>query len=302
MSALVTMKDLLEAGVHFGHQTSRWNPKMKPYIFGARNGIYIIDLQKTVGLVRDALKKVTELGAQGKKVLFVGTKAQARDVMREQAERCGCPYVSERWLGGTLTNFVTIQGCVNTLEKIQSKKDSGAFDQLPNKEKAATDKEYDRLMKNLGGIRKMSDLPGALFVVDPSKEHNAVAEARVLGIPVISITDTNCDPDLIDFVIPGNDDALKSIRLFATAVADAVLDGAKLFEDRVRAIQDKREIEAKIAITQPQKVEDSKPKAAAVQGSGTALSATDREGRTVNVSRKVTSRPTDKGDAPGEKN
>lgn len=283
MSALVTMKDLLEAGVHFGHQTSRWNPKMKPYIFGARNGIYIIDLQKTVGLVRDALKKVTELGAQGKKVLFVGTKAQARDVMREQAERCGCPYVSERWLGGTLTNFVTIQGCINSLEKIQSKKDSGAFDQLPNKEKAATEKEYERLMKNLGGIRKMGDLPGAIFIVDPSKEHNAVAEARVLGIPIIAITDTNCDPDLIDFVIPGNDDALKSIRLFATAVADAVLDGAKLFEERVRAIQDKREIEAKIAITSAPKVEEPKARSS-------GASTTDREGRTVNVSRKMTAR------------
>ena len=298
MPATVTMKDLLEAGVHFGHQTSRWNPKMKPYIFGARNGIYIIDLQKTVGLAKDALKIVTELGAQGKKVLFVGTKAQARDTIKEQAERCGCPYVIERWLGGSLTNFKTIQGCLGTLEKIQGKKDSGAFDQLPNKEKAATDKEYDRLLRNLGGIRQMSDLPGAMFVVDPHKEHNAVAEARTLGIPVIAITDTNCDPDLIDFVIPGNDDALKSIRLFASAIADAVLDGAKAFEERVRAIHDKREIEAKIAASNEAENPTPRPARPAPRDNKTT---TDREGRTVDVGRKLVK--SNKGDAPaGESN
>jgi small subunit ribosomal protein S2 len=283
MPAQVTMKDLLEAGVHFGHQTSRWNPKMKPYIFGARNGIYIIDLQKTVLLAKDALKIVTDLGAKGKKVLFVGTKAQARDVIRENAERCGCPYVVERWLGGTLTNFQTIQSCINTLEKIQEKKDSGAFDQMPNKEKAATDKEYDRLLKNLGGVRKMGDLPGALFIVDPVKEHNAVAEAKVLGIPVIAITDTNCDPDVIDFVIPGNDDALKSIRLFAGAIADAVLDGARAFEERARSLQDKKEIEMKKAQVEAAENAKTAPKAPPPKN----VTTTDREGRTVGVGRKV---------------
>ncbi len=274
MTAQITMKELLEAGVHFGHQTSRWNPKMKPYIFGARNGIYIIDLQRTVGLAKDALQFVTGLGAQGKKVLFVGTKAQCKETIKEQAEKCGCPYVNERWLGGTLTNFSTIQGCLNTLEKLEEKKTTGLADQMPKKERAALEKEYDRLIRNLGGIRKMRDMPGAMFVVDPSKEHNAVAEAQVLGIPVIAITDTNCDPDLINYVIPGNDDALKSIRLFASAISDAVLDGAKVFEERVRAIQDKREIEAKIAATsEPEEKVPSKP----------SKTTTDREGRTVDV-------------------
>jgi len=284
MPATVTMKDLLEAGVHFGHQTSRWNPKMKPYIFGARNGIYIIDLQKTVTLAKDALKRVTEMSAQGKKVLFVGTKAQARDVIKEQAERCGCPYVTERWLGGTLTNFTTIQGCLTTLEKIQEKKDSGAFDQLPNKERSVIQKEYDRLLTNLGGIRQMSEVPGAIFVVDPHKEHNAVAEARTLGIPVIAITDTNCDPDVIDLIIPGNDDALKSIKLFASSIAEAVLDGAKNFEEKVRSLQDKREIEAKIQaehdLKNPKVREKNRPQS----------TTTDREGRTVDVRRKPTTK------------
>ncbi len=276
MSATITMKELLEAGVHFGHQTSRWNPKMKPYIFGARNGIYIIDLQRTVGLAKDALQFATSLGAQGKKVLFVGTKAQCKDVIREQAEKCACPYVNERWLGGTLTNYSTIQGCINTLDKIEEKKNSGLADQMPKKEKATLDKEHERLLRNLGGVRKMREMPGALFVVDPSKEHNAIAEAQVLGIPVIAITDTNCDPDNINYVIPGNDDALKSIRLFATAIADAVLDGAKLFEERVRAIQDKREIEAKIAATSaPEESERPAPQK--------KTTTTDRGGRTVDV-------------------
>jgi small subunit ribosomal protein S2 len=279
MPAQITMKDLLDAGVHFGHQTSRWNPKMKPYIFGARNGIYIIDLQKTVGLAKAALTYVTSLGSQGKKILFVGTKAQCREVIKEQAEKCACPYVTERWLGGTLTNFPTIQGCLNTLEKLEEKKTTGLADQMPKKERAILEKEYDRLLRNLGGIRKMREMPGALFVVDPGKEHNAVAEAQTLGIPVIAITDTNCDPDTINYVIPGNDDALKSIRLFSTAVADAVLDGAKIFEERVRAFQDKKEIEAKIAQT----ARDEEPVVEAAPVKSTARTTTDRGGRTVNV-------------------
>lgn len=273
MSATITMKELLEAGVHFGHQTSKWNPKMKPYIFGARNGIYIIDLQKTVTLAKDALKFVTVLASQGKKVLFVGTKAQCKDVIREEAVRAGCPYVAERWLGGSLTNFQTIQGCIHSLEKIEEKKNSGYFDQMPKKERAAMEKEYQRLLRNIGGIRHLKDLPGAMFVVDPSKEHNAVAEAQNLGIPVIAITDTNCDPDPVDFVIPGNDDALKSIRLFAGAVATAVLDGAKLYEEKARMISDKA-VETKKTAAPEVKKEELPAK------EGTT---TDREGRTVDV-------------------
>ncbi|HVJ63967.1 MAG TPA: 30S ribosomal protein S2 [Bdellovibrionota bacterium] len=274
MSATITMKELLEAGVHFGHQTSKWNPKMKPYIFGARNGIYIIDLQKTVTLAKDALKFVTVLASQGKKVLFVGTKAQCKDVIREESDRAGCPYVAERWLGGSLTNFATIQGCINSLEAIEAKKASGFFDQMPKKERAAMEKEYQRLLKNIGGIRHLKDLPGAMFVVDPSKEHNAVAEAQNLGIPVIAITDTNCDPDPVDFVIPGNDDALKSIRLFASAVADAVLDGAKLYEEKARMLGDKAESK-KAPVAVEAKVEESTV--------GKESTTTDREGRTVDV-------------------
>ena len=274
MSATITMKELLEAGVHFGHQTSKWNPKMKPYIFGARNGIYIIDLQKTVTLAKDALKFVTVLASQGKKVLFVGTKAQCKDVIREESDRAGCPYVAERWLGGSLTNFQTIQGCINSLEAIEAKKASGFFDQMPKKERAAMEKEYQRLLKNIGGIRHLKDLPGAMFVVDPSKEHNAVAEAQNLGIPVIAITDTNCDPDPVDFVIPGNDDALKSIRLFASAVADAVLDGAKLYEEKARMLGDKAESK-KAPVAVEAKVEESTV--------GKESTTTDREGRTVDV-------------------
>lgn len=276
MTAQITMKELLEAGVHFGHQTSRWNPKMKPYIFGSRNGIYIIDLQKTVVLAKDALSYVTQLVSQGKKVLFVGTKAQSKDVIREEAERCGCPYVNERWLGGALTNYQTIQGCIATLERLEVKLNSELGRDLGKKERSMLQKEYDRLLRNLGGIRNMKDMPGAIFIVDPGKEHNAVAEAQTLRIPVIAITDTNCDPDPISYVIPGNDDALKSIRLFAGAVANAVLDGARVFEERVRAIQDKREIEAKVAA-------DNAPPAPTVSTAKSAKTTTDREGRTVDV-------------------
>jgi small subunit ribosomal protein S2 len=277
------MKELLEAGVHFGHQTSRWNPKMKPYIFGARNGIYIIDLQKTVVLAKDALSFVTKVVSQGKKVLFVGTKAQAKDVIREEAERCGCPYVSERWLGGTLTNYQTIAGCISTLEKLELKLNSELGKDLAKKERASLQREHERLLRNLGGIRQMKDMPGALFVVDPNKEHNAVAEAKVLGIPVIAITDSNCDPDSVSYVIPGNDDALKSIRLFAGAMANAVLDGARVFEERVRAVQDKKEIEAKIAADSAPAKPEPVAASAAPKGKGPGKTMTDREGRTVDV-------------------
>jgi len=285
------MKDLLDAGVHFGHQTSRWNPKMKPYIFGARNGIYIIDLQKTVTLAKQALTFVTQLSSQGKKVLFVGTKPQSKDVIREQAERAGCPYVNERWLGGTLTNFSTIQGCINTLERLEEKKSSALWDEIAKKERATLDKEHERLLRNLGGVRKLREMPGALFVVDPSKEHNAIAEAQVLGIPVIAVTDTNCDPDLVDYVIPGNDDALKSIRLFASAIADAIADGGKVFEERARAMSDKREADAKIAADNAPAVSESTAPRAAKKGVGTTT--TDREGRKVDVQVRRSTKPTE---------
>lgn len=276
MAATVTMKDLLEAGVHFGHQTSRWNPKMKPYIFGSRNGIYIIDLQKTVGLAKDALTFITSLGAQGKKVLFVGTKPQAQEVIRAEAERAGCPYVVNRWLGGTITNFQTMQSCLASLEKIQQKKDTGLVDDMPKKERAAMEKEYERLIRNLGGVRNLKDKPGALFVVDPSKEHIAVAEAACIGIPIIAITDTNCDPDPINYIIPGNDDAVKSIKLFAQAVADAYLDGAKNFEERARATTDKKVDASADAVVASMDEEAAE----LTVGKSTT---TDREGRTVNV-------------------
>ncbi len=284
MSVQVTIKDLLEAGVHFGHQTSRWNPKMKPYIFGARNGIYIIDLQKTVGLAKDALTFVQKISAQGKKILFVGTKLQAKDTIKEQAERSANPYVVERWLGGTLTNYSTIQACITSLERIEDKINSGLADQMPKKERATLDKEYLRLTRNLGGIRHLKELPGALFVIDPSKEHIAVAEARCLNIPVIAVTDTNCDPDSVDYVIPGNDDALKSIKMFSSAVSDAYLEGSKLFEERVRALHDKREIEAKHAATAAQERESTDKASGGSRSKGAkAGTTTDREGRSVNV-------------------
>ena len=279
------MKDLLEAGVHFGHQKSRWNPKMKPYIFGDRNGIYIIDLQKTVLLTREALTFVTQLAAKGKKILFVGTKSQCKDVVKEEAERAACPYVNERWLGGTLTNFPTIQGCLDRLQQADDKINSGLADQLSAKERSAFDKEHEKLLRNLGGVRNMKDKPGAIFIIDPMKEHNAVKEAKKLGIPIIAITDTNCDPDDVSFVIPGNDDALKSIRLFAAAVADAYLDGARVHEEKMRAFTDKKEATP---------VAPVEPTPAAVSKSVEDLkTTTDREGRTINVEKKRNIRSTD---------
>ncbi len=219
------MKDLLEAGVHFGHQTKRWNPKMKEYIFGERNGIYIIDLGKTVKLFRAAEEFVTELAAAGQTVLFVGTKRQAQDVIAEESQRCGMFYVNERWLGGLLTNFATIQRSLGRLRDLETMATDGRYDTLSKKEIARNEKERRKLSKNLEGIRGMSRLPDAIFVVDTKKEKIAVDEARKLKIPVIGIVDTNSDPDEVDFVIPGNDDALRSIRLFAGAIADSIISG-----------------------------------------------------------------------------
>ena len=221
----IAMKDLLEAGVHFGHQTKRWNPKMKEYIFGERNGIYIIDLGKTVKLFREAEEFVTNLASEGRTVLFVGTKRQAKDVVAEEALRCGMYFVNERWLGGLLTNFATIQRSLGRLRDLEAMTTDGRYDTLSKKEIARAEKERRKLQKNLEGIRGMSRLPDAVFVVDTRKEQIAVDEARKLKIPVIGVVDTNCDPDEVDFVVPGNDDALRAIRLFASRIADAVIAG-----------------------------------------------------------------------------
>src|SRR5689334_1535412 len=224
------MKDLLEAGVHFGHQTKRWNPKMKEYIFGERNGIYIIDLNKTAKKFREAEDFLTNLAADGRTVLFVGTKRQAQDVIAEEAQRCGMYFVNERWLGGLLTNFATIQRSLGRLRDIEAMATDGRYDTLSKKEIARNEKERRKLQKNLEGIRGMARLPDAVFIVDTKKEQIAVDEARKLKIPVIGIVDTNCDPDEVDFVIPGNDDALRSIRLFASRMADAVMNGRGIRE------------------------------------------------------------------------
>jgi len=222
--SVISMKQLLEAGVHFGHQTRRWNPKMKKYIFTERNGIYIIDLQKTVKMVEQAYFFVRDAVMEGKTVLFVGTKKQAQESVEQEAQRCGMFYVSHRWLGGMLTNFKTIRSRIRRMERIEKMEESGEFDLLPKKEVIKLRHEYEKLQKNLGGIRNMKELPGVIFVVDPRKEHIAVAEARALNIPIVGIVDTNCDPDEIDYVIPGNDDAIRAVKLLASKIADAVLE------------------------------------------------------------------------------
>jgi small subunit ribosomal protein S2 len=222
--AVVTMKQLLEAGVHFGHQTRRWNPKMAEYMFTERNGIYIIDLQKTVRKVDEAYRFVRDLVANGERILFVGTKKQAQETIKEEAERCGMFYVNQRWLGGTLTNFKTIASRIARLDEIERMEEDGSFDVLPKKEVIGLRKERDRLNRFLGGIRGMKTLPGAVFVVDPRKERIAVAEARKLGIPIVAIVDTNCDPDEVDYIIPGNDDAIRAVKLLTGIIADAVVE------------------------------------------------------------------------------
>jgi small subunit ribosomal protein S2 len=237
----VTMKQMLEAGVHFGHQTKRWNPKMKPYIFGARNGIYIIDLQQTVTMWRRAYDFVRDLTARGEKVLFVGTKKQAQEVVAEEAGRSNMFYVNNRWLGGTLTNFKTVKGSIERLRLIEKMSTDGTYERLPKKEVLGLNKERGKLERSLGGIKDMSRLPGALFVIDPKKEHIAVAEANRLQIPVVAIVDTNCDPDLIDYVIPGNDDAIRSIKLFTANIADACTEGGAAYSENVSARGGKQE-------------------------------------------------------------
>ncbi|MET3288523.1 30S ribosomal protein S2 [Brevibacillus fluminis] len=233
--AVISMKQLLEAGVHFGHQTRRWNPKMDRYIFTERNGIYIIDLQKTVKKVEEAYNFVRELSANGGKILFVGTKKQAQEAVKEEAERTGHYYINQRWLGGTLTNFTTIKKRTARLAELQRMETDGTFEVLPKKEVIVLRKEMDRLEKFLGGIATMNDLPDALFIIDPRKERIAVAEARKLNIPIVAIVDTNCDPDEIDYVIPGNDDAIRAVKLLTNKMADALLEGSQGAEQTTTA-------------------------------------------------------------------
>jgi small subunit ribosomal protein S2 len=224
--AVISMKQLLEAGVHFGHQTRRWNPKMAPYIFTERNGIYIIDLQKTVKKADEAYDFIKSVSAEGKDVIFVGTKKQAQEAVGEEAVRCGMHFVRNRWLGGMLTNFKTIKARIKRLEELEAMEEDGTFDVLPKKEVSNLRHEGEKLEKNLGGIRNMDvSKIGAMFVVDPRKEKNAIAEARILGIPVVSIVDTNCDPDIVDYIIPGNDDAIRAVKLITAKMADAVIEG-----------------------------------------------------------------------------
>jgi len=237
----ITMRQLLEAGVHFGHQTKRWNPKMKPYIFGARNGIYIIDLQKTVNLARAAFRFVADITGRGGTVLFVGTKKQAQDVIQEEARRSGQFFVTSRWLGGTLTNFKTIKQGIDRLKALEKMAEDGTFERLPKKEVANLEREREKLEKNLGGMKEMAKLPKCIFVIDPKKEQIAVHEANRLGIPVIGVVDTNCDPDGIDFVIPGNDDAIRSIKLFTSKIAESCIEGGARYRASGAADRDEEE-------------------------------------------------------------
>jgi small subunit ribosomal protein S2 len=248
--SVISMKLLLEAGVHFGHQTNKWNPKMKPYIFGARNNIYIIDLQQTVGMFQNAYNFVVDTVGQGKEVLFVGTKKQSQEAIKEEAIRCGMPYVNQRWLGGMLTNFITIKKSIDRLNTLTKMFDDDSIKAFPKKEITKLQKEKEKLESVLGGIRNMKSHPAAVFIVDPNREHIAVQEAKKLKIPLVAIVDTNCDPDDIDYIIPGNDDAIRAIKLFASKFADAVIEGRKRFEEKLTAESNKEtevSIETKIA-------------------------------------------------------
>ncbi|MBI5182903.1 MAG: 30S ribosomal protein S2 [Nitrospinae bacterium] len=246
---MVTMKQLLEAGSHFGHQTKRWNPKMKKYIFGARNGIYIIDLQKTLEKFKEAIEFVKEITSAGRHILFVGTKKQAQELISEEAKRCNMFYINQRWMGGMLTNFETIKKSVNRLKELEEMKNNGVYDSLPKKEIIKLEKEMKRLDKFLGGIKSMKNLPSAVFIVDLRKERIALSEAQKLGIATIAIVDTNCDPDNIDYVIPGNDDATRAIKLVLSTIADAVIEGRRLFEAKIE-----REIYKDYKVDKPEDV------------------------------------------------
>ncbi len=246
--ATLTMKELLEAGVHFGHQTRRWNPKMKEYIFGERNGIYIIDLQKTLKMFKDAAAFVSGLAAQGKNILFVGTKRQAQEAIAEEAQRCGMFHVNHRWLGGTLTNWATIQKSIKRYKELEAMETDGRLEAMPKKEATRVRRELRHLRENLEGIKELPSLPDALFVVDSNKEQIAVQEARKLAIPVVAVVDTNCDPDVVDHIIPGNDDALRAIRLFTSKIADAAAEGRALYEQAQLEAAKAAEAEAAAAL------------------------------------------------------
>ncbi|MDR2350734.1 MAG: 30S ribosomal protein S2 [Deltaproteobacteria bacterium] len=241
--SIVSMKQLLEAGVHFGHQTRRWNPKMKPYIFGDRNGIYIIDLQKTVQLFKVAYNFVVNTVSQGRSILFVGTKKQAADAIQDEAKRAGMFFINSRWLGGTLTNFVTIKKSIDRLKKLEQMKTDGSINMYYKKEIVRFENQMAKLNKNLGGIKLMDRLPGAIFVIDPKRENIATAEARRLGIPVVAVVDTNCDPDEVDYIIPGNDDAIRAIKLMTSKMADACLEGRQRWEEQAKLGKDEKEEE-----------------------------------------------------------
>ncbi|MGE5893357.1 MAG: 30S ribosomal protein S2 [bacterium] len=251
---VATMKELLESGVHFGHQVKRWNPKMKRYIFGERNGIYIIDLQKTMKGLEDAYNFVKQVAASGQTILFVGTKKQAQDAVKEDAERAGAFYVNQRWLGGMLTNFSTIKKSIEKLKKIEQMKEDGTFDVLTKKEVSKLDKEREKLMKHLGGIKDMQEVPGAVYVIDPKKEKIAVSEAKRLAVPVVGVVDTNCDPDEIDYVIPGNDDAIRAIRLITSKMANAILEGKAMLSKEAAAATQEEKIQEKIAQEESEEV------------------------------------------------
>lgn len=279
--AVIKMKQLLEAGFHFGHRTRRWNPKMKPYIFGARNGIHIIDLQKTVRLFETTYKFISKLVSEGYSVLFVGTKRQSRDSVMEESERCGMFYVTNRWLGGTLTNFQTIRKSITRLKELESMKTDGSINRYKKKEILKMEKELAKLEKNLGGIKDMDELPGAVFVVDPKRDRIAVKEARRLKVPVIAIGDSNCDPDEIDHIIPGNDDAIRSIRLICSKIADACIEGHNLAEEKLRAEAELEEIQkgAKAAASGAEEGEEGGPEVIILpkQGGPESLDETDQQ-------------------------
>lgn len=253
--AYITMKQLLETGVHFGHQTKRWNPKMKPYIFGARKGIHIIDLQQTVKLFQIAHDFIVDQVASGKKVLFLGTKRQAKEIIKEEAQRCQMPYVIHRWLGGTLTNFKTIKNSIDRLKELEKMFEDGTINRFPKKEIIKKQRELEKLERNIGGIKDMEDLPGVVFIIDPNNEEIAVKECIKLGIPTVAIVDTNCDPDLIDYIIPGNDDAIRAIKLFVSNIADACLQGLAKGEEREEVATQEEEVKEKNTSEETEKEE-----------------------------------------------
>ena len=266
MSA-ISMKLLLEAGVHFGHQTNKWNPKMKPYIFGARNNIYIIDLQQTVGMFQAAYNFVVDTVSQGKEILFVGTKKQSQEAIREEASRCGMPYVNQRWLGGMLTNFVTVKKSIDRLNNLNKMFNDDSIKAFPKKEITKLQKEMEKLENVLGGIKNMKSHPAAVFIVDPNREHITVQEAKKLKLPLVAIVDTNCDPTDIDYIIPGNDDAIRAIKLFASKFADAVLEGKKRFEEKLAAESNK---EAGAAVVETKDAEADIPESVEMENGSSA--------------------------------